>query len=270
MTTTPRVDTGTAAIARAFAGARAEGRCALITYLTAGWPSPRAMPDLIAALETGGADLIELGVPFSDPVADGPTIQRASHTALQAGITPRACIETVSRLREGGLTVPVLLMGYVNPIVTYGLRDWAADCVAAGVDGLIVPDLPPEEARPMRAECDKRGLALVFLVAPTTPPARVERIAAETRGFLYVVSRLGTTGAAVDLDDALRAQLAAARQHARTPVAVGFGISRPEQVRVLAPLADGIIVGSAIVEKAVEGPDALKDYVASLRAATRR
>jgi tryptophan synthase alpha chain len=269
MTTTARVETGTAAITRAFGHARAEGRCALITYLTAGWPSPETTPDLVAALQAGGADIIELGVPFSDPVADGPTIQRASHVALQAGITPRACLEAVARLREAGLSVPLLLMGYVNPILTYGLRDWATDCAEVGVDGLIVPDLPPEEALPLRAECEKRGLALVFLVAPTTPPARVARIAGETRGFLYVVSRLGTTGAEVTLDDGLKGQLAAARQYARTPVAVGFGISQPEQVRALASLADGIIVGSAVVEKATEGSTALRDYVASLRAATQ-
>lgn len=270
---TARVQTGATAVAGAFSAARAGGRCALITYLTAGWPSPEATPELVAALEAGGADLIELGVPFSDPVADGPAIQRASHAALRAGITPRACLQAVSRLRKDGLSAPLLLMGYFNPIVSYGLRDWTADCVGAGVDGLIVPDLPPEEALPLRAECEKRGLALVFLVAPTTPPARLARIAAETRGFLYVVSRLGTTGADVAAerpfrDDGLQAQLAAARQCAHTPVAVGFGISRPEQVRALAPLADGVIVGSAIVEKAVGGPDTLRDYVASLRAAT--
>lgn len=268
---TTRIETGAAAIAGAFQRAGAEGRCALITYLTAGWPSPEDSAASVAALQAGGADLIELGVPFSDPVADGPTIQRASHAALQAGITPRACLESVTRLRRDGLSVPLLLMGYVNPMVSYGLRDWVADCWEAGVDGLIVPDLPPEEALPLRTECAKRGLALVYLVAPTTPPARVARIAAETQGFLYVVSRLGTTGAhgnGATLDGGLEAQLATARRCARTPVAVGFGISRPEQVRALAPVADGIIVGSAVVEKAVEGPAALRDYVAALRAAT--
>jgi len=266
--TTTRVETGVAAIARAFSATRAEARCALITYLTVGWPSPESTPEMVRALESGGADLIELGVPFSDPVADGPTIQRASYTALQAGVTPRACLEAVARLREGGLSVPVLLMGYVNPILSYGVEDWVADCAQAGVDGLIVPDLPPEEASPLRAQCDERGLALVFLVAPTTPAARLARIAAETQGFLYVVSRLGTTGADVTLEDGLRRQLAVARQCAPAPVAVGFGISRPDQVRALAPLTDGIIVGSAIVEKAAEGCEPLRGYVASLRAAT--
>lgn len=269
-TATTRIETGTAAIAQAFRLAGTEGRSALITYLTAGWPNPAATHDLVMALQEGGADIIELGVPFSDPVADGPTIQRASHTALQAGITPRSCLEAVARLRADDLSVPVLLMGYVNPMIAYGLREWVADCAEAGVDGLIVPDLPPEEALPLRAACDRRGLALVFLVAPTTPPARVARIAAETRGFLYLVSRLGTTGTGLMVDESLRRQLETARQQARTPVAVGFGIARPEQVRALAPLADGIIVGSAVVDKAVEGAVALRDYVASLLAATRR
>jgi len=266
--TTTRLETGASAIADAFGRAGAERRSALITYLTAGWPNPAATHDLVTALQEGGADIIELGVPFSDPVADGPAIQRATHAALQAGTTPRACLEAVARLRAAGLTTPLLLMGYVNPIIAYGLHEWVADCAEAGVDGLIVPDLPPEEALPLRAACDKRGLALVFLVAPTTPPARVARIAAETRGFLYLVSRLGTTGAALTVDDGIRRQLEAARQHARTPVAVGFGIAQPEQVRALAPLADGIIVGSAVVEKAVEGVAALRGYIASLRAAT--
>jgi len=277
MTETTRIETGAAAISRAFARAKAQRRCALVTYLTVGWPTPADTRGLAMALEAGGADVIELGVPFSDPVADGATIQRAAHAALQAGVTPRACIETVADLRAAGLATPVLLMGYANPIVRYGLRDWVADCVAAGVDGLIVPDLPPEEALPLRAECTRRGMAVVFLVAPTTPPARLARIATATQGFLYVVSRLGTTGAEGEREgmeigdearEALRAQLALARAVSPAPVAVGFGLSRPEQVGALAPLADGVIVGSAVVARAVEGPAALQAYVASLRAAT--
>lgn len=270
MTTGTRTEAGATAITSAFQRAGAEGRCALVTYLTAGWPTPEATHDLVMALQAGGADVIELGVPFSDPVADGPAIQRAGHAALQAGVTPRTCLEQVARLRADGLATPLLLMGYVNPIIAYGMEAWVADCAAAGVDGLIVADLPPEEAQPLREACEARGLALVYLASPTTPPARVARVAAETRGFLYVVSRLGTTGAAATLDDDLRRQLATARQHARTPVAVGFGIARPEQARALAPLTDGVIVGSAVVEKAVEGPEALQRYVASLRATTRR
>lgn len=258
---------GIEAISRAFAQARAQGRAALITYLTLGYPSPEESPALVSALQAGGADLIELGVPFSDPLADGPIIQRASHQALQAGMTPRGCLELVSRLRQAGVEVPLLLMGYYNPIHAYGLEAYARDCALAGGDGLIVPDLPLEEADPLRAACEKEGVALVFLVAPTSGEGRIAQIAAATRGFLYLVSRLGTTGTGRGPGEELTKQLALVRAHARTPVAVGFGLSRPEQVHQLAPQVDGLIVGSAVVERAAEGPEALRKYVRSLRVA---
>lgn len=260
---------GVEAIGRAFARARSQGRAALITYLTLGYPSPKESPALVRALQAGGADLIELGVPFSDPLADGPIIQQASHQALQAGMTPRGCLELVSRLRQGGVEVPLLLMGYYNPIHAYGLEAYARDCAHAGVDGLIVPDLPLEEAGPLRAACEEEGLALVFLVAPTSGEERIARIAAATRGFLYLVSRLGITGMGQGPGEELAEQLALVRRHARTPVAVGFGLSRPEQVRRLASQVDGLIVGSAVVERAAEGPEALCEYVRSLCAVLR-
>ncbi|MBM3190947.1 MAG: tryptophan synthase subunit alpha [Chloroflexi bacterium] len=259
--------TGVAAVERAFARAHGENRCALITYLTAGYPSPDESLALISALQEGGADLIELGVPFSDPVADGPTIQRASQAALAAGVTPSACLELAARLRERGVTAPLVLMGYYNPIHSYGLDAYTRDCARMGVDGLIVPDLPPEEAGPLRALCRERGLALIFLVAPTTGEERLASIASATSGFLYVVSRLGITGSALDATGELAQRLGIIRAHARTPVAVGFGISRPEQMRALVPWVDGLIVGSAVVERAPDGPDALRGYVAELRAA---
>lgn len=258
---------GTPAIDAAFRAARAEGRCALITYLTLGYPSPTDSLRLVPALQAGGADIIELGVPFSDPVADGPTIQRASHAALRAGVTPSQCLTLVARLRHMGVSVPLLLMGYYNPIYRHGLAKYARDCEEARVDGLIVPDLPPEEAAPLRRACGKEGIALVFLVAPTTGEGRLARIAAATQGFLYVISRLGITGAGRSPGQELSARLALVRRYAQTPVAVGFGISRPEQARALAPHVDGIIVGSAIVERASEGAEAVRSYVASLRAA---
>ncbi|MFH1084467.1 MAG: tryptophan synthase subunit alpha [Chloroflexota bacterium] len=265
--TTVQATTGVERIASAFGAARQQGRCALVTYLTAGYPSLAESPALLAALARGGADIIELGVPFSDPVADGPVLQAASQAALRGGVTPRACLDLVARARAVGLAAPVLLMGYYNPILAYGLAAYARDCAAAGVDGLIVPDLPPEEAAPLRAACAAHGLALVFLVAPTTAPARAAEIAAVTQGFLYVVSRLGTTGGELAVDDALRARLAALRRVARTPVAVGFGVSQPEQARALAALADGVIVGSAIVQRAPEGAASVQALVADLRAA---
>jgi len=256
---------GAHAIRDAFAATAAQRRAALITYLTIGYPAPADTPALVAALQAGGADIVELGVPFSDPVADGPTIERASQVALQAGMTPAACLRLVQGLRRDGIGVPLVLMGYYNPIFSYGLEHYVEDCARAGVDGLIVPDLPPEEAGELGAACRRCGLTLVFLVAPTTDEARLAKIAAATEGFLYVVSRLGTTGVDHDPGQGLAAQLARARRHAHTPVAVGFGISTPAQARSLAPLADGIIVGSAVVEHAARGPEALREYVASLR-----
>ena len=258
---------GVQAIRAAFESVRSEGRSALITYLTLGYPSPSATLELMPALQAGGADIIELGVPFSDPVADGPTIQRSSHAALQAGVTLPECLRLATRLRQAGVTVPLLFMGYYNPIYGYGLQAYVRDCATAGIDGLIVADLPLEEAGPLAEACESKGLALVFLVAPTSGEERIARIAAATRGFLYVVSRLGTTGTESRLSEELKDRLTLVRRYATTPVAVGFGISRPEQVCALAPHADGIIVGSALVDRAREGPDALRHYVASLRAA---
>jgi tryptophan synthase alpha subunit len=256
---------GAVAIAAAFAAARAQGRSALVTYLMAGFPSPEASPDLFVAMQRGGADLIELGMPYSDPVADGPVIQHAGQVALQAGMTPRGCLRLVAALRERGVGVPLLMMGYYNPIHSYGPA-FARDCAAVGVDGLIIPDLPPEEAGALAAACHAAGLALVYLVAPTSGEERIAMIAAQTTGFLYVVSRLGITGSGRPAAD-LSAYLGRVRQYAGTPVAIGFGISSPEHVRSLAGMADGLIVGSAIVERASHGPPALAAYVTALRAA---
>lgn len=264
----------TQSIADAFARARAEARPALIAYLTVGYPSPQATPELVMALARGGADLIELGVPFSDPIADGPIIQRASHAALQAGATPQSCLDLVDSLRHRGLMTPIVFMGYYNPILRRGLDAYAEACSAAGVDGLIVPDLPVEESAPLHDTCRRKGLALVQLAAPTTSDARLARIAAETEGFLYLVSRLGITGMGDALPADLQSRVARVRALAHTPVAVGFGIATPAQARALASgelnaQADGLIVGSAIVERAPQGPQALEVYVASLAAALR-
>ncbi|MGC9359940.1 MAG: tryptophan synthase subunit alpha [Anaerolineae bacterium] len=257
---------GQARIASAFQRVQREGRAALITYLTMGYPTLDAALDLVPALVRGGADIIELGVPFSDPVADGPTIEAASHAALANGMTPDLCLEQAAALRRQGVDRPLIMMGYYNPILARGLERYVQDCRSAGIDGLIVPDLPPEEAQELRAACDQLGLALIYLAAPTTDERRLQRLARETRGFLYVISRLGTTGGEMQVAEELRAQLALARDGA-APVAVGFGVSCPEHVRALAPLVDGIIVGSAIVRRAPEGPSAVEAFVRELRAA---
>ena len=262
-----RVIRGTAAIKDAFYSASEAGRAALITYLTLGYPSREATLDLVPALQAGGADLIELGVPFSDPVADGPVIQQASNQALEAGMTPSDCLALVAELRASGITAPLVLMGYYNPIHSYGPEAYAARCAQVGVDGLIVPDLPPEEAGPLSAACSDRGIALIYLAAPTTDEQRMVYIASQTEGFLYVVSRLGTTGAGDAPGVALDKQLAVVRQVARTPIAVGFGVSCPEDARYLAGRADGVIVGSAIVERAAQGAIAVHSFVADLREA---
>lgn len=261
---------GCEAIRLAFEWAHAQGRCALITFLTLGYPSADDTLALVPAMERGGADIIELGIPFSDPVADGPTIQGSSQQALEMGMTPKQGVGLVRQLRQGGVAVPLLLMGYYNPILSYGTAAFVRDCAAVGVDGLIIPDLPPEEAAPLAKECRHAGLALVFLVAPTSDEQRVAEIARQTSGFLYVVSQLGTTGQDLRMDKALARRLALAKSHAATPVAVGFGIERPAQVAELAADVDGVIVGSAIVRKSKEGPEALLDYVASLHSATNR
>jgi len=263
-----RSNCGHAAITAAFAQAKEAERCALITYLTLGYPSMSDSMALVPALQAGGADMIELGVPFSDPVADGPAIQKASQVALENGITPQGCFDLVASLREAGLTVPVLLMGYYNPIYRYGPAHYAQVCAQVGVDGLIVPDLPPEEARPLQDACQEYGLALVYLVSPTTSPERMAQVAEETTGFLYVVSRLGATGVGHAPDEDMSVYLSQVRGLTQCPMAVGFGISRPEQVLPLREVADGVIAGSAIVRQAEKGPDAVRDLVAALRAAT--
>ena len=262
-----RSERGVQAIASAFADTRQHGRCALITYLMLGYPSARDSLALAPALQAGGADIVELGVPFSDPVADGPTIQHAGQIALENGVTPKSCFDLVSGIRDAGVTVPLVLMGYYNPIHSYGLAAYEGACVAAGVDGLIVPDLPPEEAGPLGEACGERGLALVFLVAPTTGERRVAAIAAASTGFLYVVSRLGITGTGMSPGEDLARRLQVVGRHATTPIAVGFDISRPEQAWELAGLADGVVVGSAVVQRAQNGPGALKEFVSTLRAA---
>ncbi|MEA3406920.1 MAG: tryptophan synthase subunit alpha [Chloroflexota bacterium] len=268
MMTTIREARGVQALAYSFERAQEQGHCAFIPYIPLGYPTPADTLELIPALQAGGADIIELGVPFSDPVADGPTIQEASQVALRAGMTPATCLDLVAGLRqEGRVSVPLLLMGYYNPIHSYGMEEYVRDCAQAGVDGFIVPDLPPEEAGPLQEACQEKGMALVFLVAPTTQAERIATIADTTRGFLYVVSRLGITGTERSPETSLISRLDQIRPYAKTPIVVGFGISAPEQARGLAPYVDGVVVGSAIVRRATEGAGAVRDFVASFRPA---
>jgi len=239
----------------------------LVVYLMAGAETP----ELAAAAETGGADLVEIGFPFSDPLADGPVIQRADVRALAAGTSLPRVLEMVASLRTR-VRLPLVLMTYYNPVLAFGLKGFARTAVDAGVDGVIVPDLPYEEAEPLRAETEPAGLDMIQMVAPTSTPARVKAIARISRGFVYVVSLTGVTGARRELPPDLDAQVRTLRLVTTKPVCVGFGVSTPEQVAAVGRLADGVVVGSAIVRAIEEhaGTSALAekvgDFIASLKA----
>jgi tryptophan synthase alpha chain len=253
---------------------RARGERALLAYIMAGDPSLAETERLVIEAERRGADVIELGVPFSDPLADGPVIQRADVRALAAGTTLPRVLEMVASLRTR-VRVPLVLMTYYNPILAFGLEAFARTAVGAGADGVIVPDLPHEEAGPLRAETERAGLATILLVAPTSTPARVKAIARLSRGFVYVVSVTGVTGARRELPPDLGAQIRTLRLLTTKPVCVGFGVSTPEQVAAVGRLADGVIVGAAIVRAIEEhsGTSALVekvgDFIASLKAPLR-
>jgi tryptophan synthase alpha chain len=242
----------------------------LVVYLTAGDPSLEDTGRILAAVERGGADIIELGVPFSDPLADGPVIQRASERALCAGTTLRNIIEWLPRWRES-VKAPILLFTYYNPVLRYGLRAFAADARRAGADGALVVDLTPEEAEVYLAAMREQNLDTVFLVAPTSTDARLARVAELSTGFLYLISRTGVTGERVELAASAVALVERARRATSLPLAVGFGVSTPEQVRQVQSLADAAVVGSALVHAIEEryhsgGPAAIEEFVRWLKA----
>jgi tryptophan synthase alpha chain len=223
-------------------------RKALIAYLTVGYPSVEATLEVAPALVANGCDMIELGIPFSDPLADGATIQRASHSALQNGVTPQRCLEVAAALRKR-IDVPLIFMGYYNPIFHCGLEPFCDATSQAGVDGLIVPDLPPEEGAEMEQISSKCGLDLIYLLAPTTTDRKRLRLVADrSRGFIYVVSLKGVTGARDSLPIDLEGFIASIRGVTTKPLCVGFGISTPQQARRVASLANGVIIGSRILE----------------------
>lgn len=244
---------GTARIAAAFAAAKARNTVALMPYVAAGYPTLDTSRDVIRALATAGADLIEIGIPFSDPLADGATIQRATQVALKGGTTFDRCLDLVRELRPQ-VTIPLIFMGYYNPIHYRGIRRTVADCVAAGVDGLIVPDLPPEEAGELRAAMQAHDLALIFLVSPVSSDARLAQVAALGSGFLYCVSLTGVTGARSELAQTLPAYVARVRAHTDLPLAIGFGLSTAAHVAQVGQLADGAVVGAALVDRITAAP----------------
>ena len=223
-------------------------------YICAGHPDLAATPDIVSALIGAGADLVEIGVPFSDPIADGPVIQRATHRALLQGTTPADCLRAARACRDRHPATPFILMGYYNPILRMGLESYTGACAASGVDGLIVPDLPLEECGDLLAACRAHGIDLIPMVAPTSGDERIEALAGVGSGFIYCVSVVGITGARRDLTNEAQSLVERIRQHSDLPVAVGFGISQPEHVRRAARYADGVAVGSALVDAIEHAP----------------
>ena len=238
------------AIARAFAAARGRGRAALLPYVTAGFPTASACGDLLQRLPGAGADLIEVGIPFSDPLADGPTIQRSTQRALEQGMTVRGALDLI---RRAAPAAPVVLMTYLNPILAYGIDRFLVDAAQAGVAGVLCTDLPAGSAPEIEGAIADSALDFIRLVAPTTPDDRLGAALTRAGGFVYLISRLGTTGARADAPPDLEPQVRRLRAVTSLPVAVGFGISTPAQVAAAARWVDGVVVGSALIDALVSG-----------------
>lgn len=248
-------------------------RAALMPYLPLGYPTLAVSRELIRVAQDAGADILELGVPFSDPLADGPVIQQATQVALANGIDLKRCLEMVQDARSNGVTIPLVLMGYYNPFLRYDLKKFVRDAFEVGADGVIVPDLPVEEAAELQHEAQAQDLHVIFLAAPTSDQERLKKISKETRGFLYLVSLTGTTGARTDLPEGIEEFVERTRQVTNKPVCVGFGISTPENARRVAQIADGVIVGSALVSKISDPQTAVAQahtFVSDLRQALNK
>ena len=246
------------------------GNKALVAFYTAGDPDLSASKDIFAVIEKNGADIIEIGVPFSDPLADGPTIQASSHRSLQKGTTLKKIIQLVADIRKTS-ELPIILMTSFNPVFVYGKKEFVADAVKAGVDGMIIPDLPPEEAEEFLGIAE--GLDLVFLLAPTSTPARIQQVGKVSKGFIYYISLTGTTGTKEALSAGLKKKVNEIKKSVSLPVLVGFGVSGPEQAKQAAEASDGVIIGSAIVKLIAEHSDPaerdlkLADFLASIKKA---
>ncbi len=263
---------GVERIRAAFQQAKQENRAAFMPYHALGYPDRARSLAVIRELAGVGADLFELGIPFSDPLADGPTVQTATYQALTQGTTVADCLTMARELREQGVEQPFCAMSYYNPILSYGEERFVQEAAAAGVDGLIVPDLPPEEAGSLERACRAAGLATVYLLAPTSTEARIRAVAARATGFIYLVSVTGVTGARQALPPDLVDFVARVRRHTDLPLAVGFGISSGAQAAQVAAIADGVIVGSALVRLAGEkdGLERVGELGAALAAGCRQ
>jgi len=241
---------------------------ALIAYITVGYPNIEATQKIAAVLANTGCDIIELGIPFSDPLADGATIQRASYRALRQGTTPQVCLEVAHQLHRK-IATPLVFMTYYNPVFNFGLEAFCQSCAEAGISGLIIPDLPPEEGAELEAITQKHNLDLIYLLAPTSTEERIATVAERSRGFIYLVSLTGVTGARKTLPPELESFVKRVKQKARQPLCVGFGVSNPEQASRIAKIADGVIVGSHLIQLIEEDAalSSLKTFTLSLREA---
>jgi tryptophan synthase alpha chain len=248
--------TGVERIQAVFARAKAEHRAAFMPYHAMGYPDRTQTLEIIHTLGDVGADIFEIGIPHSDPLADGPTIQTATYAALTQGTTVKDCLAMTHELRAAGMTQPFCAMTYYNPLFAYGVQRFVDDAVSAGIDGLIVPDLPPEEADELESACRAAGLATIYLLAPTSTEERIRYVVGHCTGFIYLVSVTGITGARTDLPLDLAEFVARVRRHTDLPLAVGFGIATADQAAAVAQIADGVIVGSALV-KAATGEDGM-------------
>jgi tryptophan synthase alpha chain len=224
-----------------------QGHKALIAYITVGYPSIEDTLKVVPLLASSGCDIVELGIPFSDPLADGATIQKASFYALENGVTPQLCLNTAKELSQK-IEIPLVFMTYFNPVFSYGLQEFCGACASSGVSGLIIPDLPPEEGSELETITQRQGLDLIYLLAPTSTKERIELIAQKSRGFIYLVSVTGVTGARDRLPTDLEVFVNRVKQIAKQPLYVGFGISTSEQARRVVRIADGVIVGSRIIQ----------------------
>ena len=241
---------------------------ALIAYITIGYPSIEATHKIASILSENGCDIIELGIPFSDPLADGATIQKASYHSLQEGTTPQVCLEVACQLHQK-ITTPLVFMTYYNPVLNFGLETFCQSCTEAGISGLIIPDLPPEEGVELEAITQTHNLDLIYLLAPTSTEERIDTVAKRSRGFIYLVSLTGVTGARQTLPPELESSVKRIRQKAKQPLCIGFGVSNPEQASRITNIADGVIVGSRLIQLIEEDPtlSSLKAFVLSLRKA---
>ncbi len=253
-------------IAKTFNKLRREGKKAFIPYIMSGDPDLEKTREIVHLFQECGADIVELGVPFTDPLADGPTIQRASERALRNGVTLRKVISHIKEFRQE-IKIPIVLMTYYNPIFKYGEELFIHDTKEAGIDGMIIPDLPPDEAAEFIRLAKKNHLDTIFLLAPTSTDDRIKKVAKASTGFIYYVSITGITGAALLLDSSMEVLLSKIRKYTDKPIAVGFGVSTPEEASAVARISDGVIVGSAIVKKLYNSPYELKQYLISLREA---